>query len=336
MRVKHTNNPWQSQPNHQGLVNIGTHSLWASTSGPIRSHPNDPLLIFITGAGAPSAVYIKLQQQLSAFVRVLFYDRAGYDRSTLPATEDKIHASDTAHDLTKLLAATHLEPPYVVVSHSFGGIIARTFLEMHKSNPHVIAGMFLLDTATELMLQLFPRVPPQEWTTVVKNVDLDALTDIKRQSGMTDEEWDYAMAAQPRCAEAAKREDNHASARQLALHHQFDERTLGSRPLVVLRCDMAGEYQMLYDAGVKLGDGTEEERRVAREFIETFGLFHDQIARAQCRLSGDVEYKYFAEWGHDLPIRRPAVVVEEVRRLLGRVSDGWQLNLGLRLLGQPV
>lgn len=323
MRVKQTNNPWQSQPHHQGLVNIGTHSLWASTSGPVRKNKKDPLLIFITGAGGPSALYIKLEQQLSKIVRVLFYDRAGYDRSTLPppasATEDKIYASDTARDLTKLLAATHLEPPYVVVSHSFGGIIARAFLEVHKSNPDVIAGMLLFDTATELMLQLFARVPPHEWTAVVKNVDLDALTDIKRQSGMTNEEWDYAMAAQERCVEAQKREDTHASARQLALHRQFDERTLASRPLLVLRCNMEAEYQLLYDAGVKLGDGTEEERRVAREFMETFGLFHDQVARAQCRLSKDAEYKYFAEWGHDLPIRRPPIAVEEVRKLLERV-----------------
>ncbi|CAO2657913.1 Nn.00g071730.m01.CDS01 [Neocucurbitaria sp. VM-36] len=320
MRIKRTDNPWQSQPHHQGLVNIETHSLWASVCGPIRKTENDPLLIFITGAGGPSAEYIKLQQQLSSFIRVLFYDRAGYDRSTLPAG-DKIYASDTTRDLTQLLAVTNLEPPYIVVAHSFGGIIARTFLEVHKDNPHVIVGMFLLDTATELMLQLFPRVPPHEWVAVVKHVDIDALTDIKRQSGMTEGEWDYAIAAQKRCAEAQKREDTHASARQLALRHQFDQRTLKLRPLLVLRCDMASDYQLLYEAGVKLGDGTEEERRVAREFMETFGLFHDQIARAQCRLSENFEYKYFAEWGHDLPIRRPTVVVEEIRKLLGRVSE---------------
>jgi hypothetical protein len=79
MRVKNSDNPWLTSPHHADLVPIGTHSLWASVSGPIRT-PNSPLLIFFTGAGGPSALYIKLQQALSSHIRCLFYDRAGYDR----------------------------------------------------------------------------------------------------------------------------------------------------------------------------------------------------------------------------------------------------------------
>lgn len=327
MRFK-TNNPWQNEPQHAGLVNIKTHSLWASVSGPVRQQPHDPLVIFITGAGGPSALYVKLQEQLSSHVRVLFYDRAGYDRSTLPegdsVTADKIYASDTAQDLGKLLAVTQLEPPYVLVAHSFGGIIARAFLELHKDNPSVVVGMMLFDTATELMLQLFTRVPPNELMAIGKSVDWDALTDIKHQSGMSDEQWDYALAAQGRCSGAQKLEDTHASAHQLALHHQLDQQTFGGRPLSVVRCNMVMDYQTLYDAGVKNGDGTEDERKVARQFIETFDLFHEQIARAQCRLSRNTEFRAFEQWGHDLPIRRPAVVVEEMKKLLERVRSEWE------------
>lgn len=322
MRIKN-DNPWQSQLCHEGLVDIGTHCLWASSSGPIRGQ-KDPLIIFITGAGGPCAVYTKLQQQLSRFARVLFYDRAGYDRSTLPpcnpGMEEKIYAKDTARDLTKLLGATQLEPPYVLMSHSYGGIIARSFLEIHKDNPEVVVGMMLLDSATELMLQLFQRLPPIELLSVAQNVDWDQLTDIRRQSGMTDEEWEYAIKAQGRCVEALRMEDTHASARQLALKYQFDKQTFGARPLRVLRFNMTMDYQMLYEAGVKNGDGTQEERRKAMEFIQTFGLFHDQIARAQCMLSRDAEFQYYGDCGHDLPIRRSGVIVEELRMLLRRLN----------------
>ncbi|KAF2027673.1 alpha/beta-hydrolase [Setomelanomma holmii] len=322
MRLK-SGNPWQSQPTHSELVNIGTHALHASVSGPIR-HINDPILIFFTGAGASCAVYQKLQQQLSAFVRVLFYDRAGYDRSTLPAGDDKIVASDTAHDLTKFLSITHLAPPYILVGHSFGGVPARAFLELHKANPDIVAGIMLLDCATELMLAFFPRVPPLELHAVAKNVDWEELTHLQRESGMSDEEWQYAIEAQERCAEAAKREDTHASAHQLALTLQLEKQTLGSRPLSVLRLHAVKDYQMLYDAGVAKGDGTEEERKVAKDFIEKWGLFHDQFSKAQIWLSSNTTFKYFCRWGHDMPIRNATLAAEEIRELVERVKK----NLG--------
>lgn len=322
MRLR-KDNPWHIQAHHSDLVNIGTHSLQASVSGPVR-HANAPLLIFFTGAGASCAIYIKLQQQLSSSVRVLFYDRAGYDRSTLPpprsSDSDKIYASDTAQDLTKLLAITHLAPPYILVGHSFGGIPARAFLEQHKENPDVVAGMLLLDCATELMLAFFPRVPPLELHAVAKNVDWEEITHLQHESGMTDAEWTYALEAQARCAEAARREDTHASAHQLALNYQLERQTLGTRPLSVVRLHAVQDFRLLYDEGVKNGDGTEDERRAVRGFIEKFGLFQGQMAKAQCWLSRDVVFRYFEEWGHDMPIRKASVAAEEIGKLVERVK----------------
>lgn len=318
MRLK-SDNPWLTQAHYSELVSINTHSLWASIAGPIRSD-DSPLLIFFTGAGASCAPYIKLHQQLSQFVRVLFYDRAGYDQSTLPPN-DKIYAEDTARDLTKLLAATHLAPPYILMGHSYGGIPARSFLSLHQSNPRVITGMILIDCATELMLALFPRVPPFELLAVAKNVDWEELTHLKDESGMTDEEWDYAYKAQQRCKEGAKREDTHASAHRLAQQHQSENIPLGDRPLSVLRFNVTGDFQTLYDAGVGNGDGTEDERRAAKYFIDMCGLFHDELVRAQCGLSRDAEYAYFGDWRHDSPIRNATLMAQEIRKLVERVTS---------------
>lgn len=318
-----TENPWCSSPSHSGLISVGRHSLWASVSGPIRT-PSCPLLIFITGAGASSAFYIKLQQALSAHARVLFYDRAGYDQSTLPPASTlpngKIYAMDTARDLTKLLRKAQLEPPYVIISHSFGGIIARTFLELHKDNPHTVTGMVLVDTATELMLQLFAHVPDANLVAVAKNVDWEALTHLKEQSGMSEDEWKYASNAQERTNAALKLEDTHASAHELALKHQLDHQTLGWRPLLVLKYNITADYQMMYDEGVRLGDGTKEERENAKKFIQLFEMYHGQIAKAQCGLSNDAVFQACEEYGHDTPIRKPAVVVEQVRKFLTRLA----------------
>jgi len=318
MRIS-LNNPWRTHPHHSGFVGVGTHSLWATVRGPTRS-THDPLLIFITGAGASSATYVKLQQSFGTHLRVLFYDRAGYDKSTLPPLyalpEGKIYALDTARDLSKLLRATELEPPYIIMSHSYGGIIARSFLELHKTNLEAISGMILVDSGTELMFQLFPRIPSKELAAVAENVDWNLLTHLKEQSGMSDAEWEYAIEAQKRCERATELEDTHASAHQLAVHHQLERQALGSKPLLVLKFNMAKDYQMLYDAGIKNGDGTAEEREKACVFVKTFELFHDQIAKSQCSLSENARFKVYNAFGHDLPMRRPSIIVQEVNEFL--------------------
>jgi pimeloyl-ACP methyl ester carboxylesterase len=317
-----TENPWITEPNFSGSVSLSTDTfLWASVSGPIRL-PNAPLLIFFTGGAASCAIYVQLQEQLSKHVRVLFYDRAGYDLSTLPPkkspeVEKDIFAQDTARDLFELLSITDLGPPYILMGHSYGGIPARCFLSL---NPSMVTGMVLLDTATEMLLAMHKRLPPYEFEAVAHNVDYEAITNLKEESAMTDEQWDYAMEAQTRTIEQFGREDTHASATKLAHEHQFEERVLGSTPLTVLEFHATKDLQVRYDAGVKNGDGTEEQRCVVRDFIESFDLFHDQIIRAQCRMSWNVEFTYYADCGHDLPIRRPGVVVEEVKKLLERVK----------------
>lgn len=316
-------NPWRNSHSHSGLVSVGEHSLWASVSGPVRTQ-SSPLLIFITGAGACSAVYVKFQEALSKYVRVLFYDRAGYDHSTIPPASSlpngKLYAMDTARDLTKLLKATQLEPPYIVVAHSFGGIVARSFLELHKLNPSTVVGMVLVNTATELMLQLHKRVPDANLVAVAKNVDWEELTHLREQSGMTDAEWRYVIGAQERTLKGLQLEDTHASAHELALCRQLENQTLGDRPLLVLRFNMASDYRKMYDEGIRLGGGTKDEREKARKFILLVELYHDSLARAQCTLSSDVTYKTFLDYGHDLPIRKPAFVADEIKQYLLRLK----------------
>lgn len=314
-----SSNPWLTKPEHSALVSLGTHSLWASIAGPIRL-PNAPLVVFFAGGGAPCALYIKLFQQLSQHVRVFFHDRGGHDQSTLPPPKDgednNVYAQDIARDLARLLSITQLEPPYIPMGHSYGGIPARCFFSL---NPSAIAGMMLLDCATEMVLALHPRVPPVELEVMSENIDYEEATHFIEESGMTEKEWKYALEAVERCAEGVKRQDTHTSAHRLAHEFQIDNQVMGSKPLSVLRFHATHDYQVVYDAGVKLGNGTDEQRAAARAFIDKFGLYHEQLQRATCRLSRNTSYNYYGECGHDLPMRRPAIVVDELKKLLERI-----------------
>lgn len=316
-------NPWLTKPHHSALVPLPTHSLWASIAGRIRL-PNAPLLIFFTGGGACCAIYIKLFQLLAPHVRVLFYDRAGLDQSTMPprapnAPPKDYFAQDHAKDLAKLLSITQLEPPYVLMGHSYGGIPMRCFFSLM---PDAVAGMVCVDVATELMLALNPRIPPYELEALAEHVDYEAVTHLQEDSGMSDAEWARALAGQANCAEGTSREDNHGSADRLAHEFQIERQALGERPLLVLRYHATKNYQVIYDEAVKGGHGTEEQRRKVREFLDRAALYHEQLERALLGMSSDAEYRYNGEWGHDVPIRQAGVVVEEVKRLLERVRKG--------------
>ncbi|OCT46101.1 alpha/beta hydrolase fold family protein [Cladophialophora carrionii] len=323
------NNPWETKSEISGLIPLPERdvSLSAHASGPPRHH-GEPVVILFTGAGAPAATYVKVQQRLSRFVRTLFYDRAGYDRSTLPSNGESLTAHNTAHDLDALLEKIGVSPPYILVGHSYGGIPLREFLHLQltKHRPPfsplaVIAGVVLYDTGTEVAFALFPRIPSADLVAVTKDVDWEGLTHLRQESGMTDDEWDYAIEAGLRTATklATKRQDTHASARSLAERRQFENHTYRSGNVVVIRCNSVRDYQRMYDEGVRLGGGTEEERRGATKFIEDCSLHTYTMVKAQVDLvdqHGNALYRELMDWGHDSPFRNPDLVGDAVKWVL--------------------
>ncbi|KAF2155485.1 hypothetical protein K461DRAFT_319879 [Myriangium duriaei CBS 260.36] len=324
MRVLY-NNPWEHAERHEELVSIGSHALYASAAGRPRSC-GAPVAIFIAGAGAPIATYIKLQDRLGKVCHVLFYDRAGYDQSTLP-NANSILAEDTAKDLDQLLRRINVQPPWILIAHSFGGIIARHFLSLQdklcKDNGTglTVVGMILLDCATELMLQHFPHIPSWDLEAVGKSVDFAKLTHLQQESGFTDAEWMRAICAIERTAEnGARQEDNHGSGRALAEERQLECHAFGQRPLSVVRLNMASDYKIVYDAGVKKGDGTSEEQARAREFIKEVSLYAHQISRAQLDLSTVWQYTFYKDYGHDGPLRKPDFVEQHLRWVFDAVT----------------
>ncbi|KAK4941681.1 hypothetical protein LTR10_018420 [Elasticomyces elasticus] len=316
----HKHNHWDTRPDVSCLVPLPSRnlSLFAHASGPAR-RPGDPLVIFFTGAGGPAASYIKVQQHLSRFVRTLFFDRAGYDLSTLPQdgqddSSTPLTAQNGAKDLDALLQTLDLAPPYILAGHSFGGIPLREFMHLKLQGAKstgvtdIIAGIVLYDTGAELAFDLYPRIPSAELVVISEDVDWVALTHLREQSGMTDDEWNYIPGAMERTYRKleVRKEDTHGSAHCLALKRQLECHAYDGGILSVL----------LYDEGIRLGAGTDEQRAKAREFIQSWSLFNCQIVRAQMDLVGEkgpVKYTYHDDWGHDSPVREPALVGEQVR-----------------------
>jgi hypothetical protein len=103
-----------------------------------------PVVIFITGAGADLKNFSIVQTEIAKLTRTLSYDRAGIGLSEELNTERTV--DHFAVELNEILEKENIEPPYLVVSHSLGGFIARWYVHAY---PDKVAGMVLIDPAYE-------------------------------------------------------------------------------------------------------------------------------------------------------------------------------------------
>ena len=121
------------------LVGIGGRRMHLLEAG-----QGSPAVVVVPALADGVLSWIRVQRALAGELRVVLYDRAGIgwsDRAPRRHTLD-----DAAADLRDLLDAAQIEPPYVLVAHSLGGIIAR---RLAARWPSLVAGMVLIDSSHE-------------------------------------------------------------------------------------------------------------------------------------------------------------------------------------------
>jgi pimeloyl-ACP methyl ester carboxylesterase len=119
------------------LVDIGGFRLHVHALGEGR-----PVVVFDAALAGSSISWTLVHEPVSAFARACAYDRAGFawsDPGPMPRT-----AGRAADELRVLLANAGEPPPYVLVGHSFGGLVMRTFAARYAE---IVAGLVLVDPA---------------------------------------------------------------------------------------------------------------------------------------------------------------------------------------------
>ena len=129
----------------------GARSLFVDCVG-----SGSPTIVLEAGLGAGTSTWGAVQPQLGRTTRTCAYDRAGVGSSVgLPGVHD---AREEIDDLERLLDGLHVDPPYVLVGHSYGGILARLFAHAHAKE---IAGVVLVDAMgrdqTRRTLAVWPK-----------------------------------------------------------------------------------------------------------------------------------------------------------------------------------
>src|SRR5215208_2542441 len=121
----------------------------------------------IDSGGEPKPSGSAVFPEVSKFSRVCAYDRPGttrFDGTLSPSApvRQPTTAQDGAADLHALLRAAKQKGPYVLVAHSWGGLIVRQYTSKH---PEDVSGLVLLDAGSEFLQD---TLTPAQWASFVR------------------------------------------------------------------------------------------------------------------------------------------------------------------------
>jgi pimeloyl-ACP methyl ester carboxylesterase len=141
------------------LVDLGGFRLHLHCTG-----AGSPSIVLDAALGASSLSWSLVQPELARMSRVCSYDRAGFgwsDAGPMPRTAGRI-----AEELRTLLDRGGVPPPFLLVGHSFGGLVVQIFAQRFRSET---AGMVLVDPAHA---EDWVRPAPKEQVLIDRGVRL--------------------------------------------------------------------------------------------------------------------------------------------------------------------
>jgi pimeloyl-ACP methyl ester carboxylesterase len=119
------------------LIDVGGFRLHLHCAG-----EGSPTVVLDAALGGSSVSWSWIQPEIAKATRVCAYDRGGFgwsDAAPMPRT-----ASRMAGELRALLERSGAPPPFVLVGHSFGGLVLRVFAKRYRNE---IGGIVFVDPA---------------------------------------------------------------------------------------------------------------------------------------------------------------------------------------------
>jgi pimeloyl-ACP methyl ester carboxylesterase len=107
-----------------------------------KSGEGAPAVILINGGSGPIEGWLRIYHDIAEQSMIVAYNRFGVGGSQKPAVPQ--HGQAIVDSLRELLREIGVNPPYIVVGHSLGGLYANLFARQY---PDEIAGVVLLESS---------------------------------------------------------------------------------------------------------------------------------------------------------------------------------------------
>jgi pimeloyl-ACP methyl ester carboxylesterase len=238
------------------------------------------------GEGAPTVF-----PEVAKFNRVCAYDRPGtVVGGESPSRSDPVSqpttAQDAVADLHALLSAAEEPGPYVLVGHSYGGLVVRLYAMTY---PQDVSGLVLIDALSEFLQERMTPEQRELWKPLVDPVtqeDIAAYEGIERSD--MDGSFEEARAA--------------AALRPL--------------PLVVLSADRPWGPQIppRIDSGALPPD-------TPPDFGYVIDAAQKPAQEELAKLVPNAEHVTNTNSGHDIHIEQPQLVIDAIRRVVDAAKD---------------
>ena len=278
------------------VVDIGGRRLHLVTAG-----EGSPAVVIIPALVDNVLQWLPVVEEVASETQACVYDRAEVGWSDPPPRARRT-LDGMADDLHALLRAAGIPPPYVLVGHSIGGVIARRFCIRY---PGLVAGLVLVESSHE---------------------------DQGRRVGVVDWRFGPAMLVEVAARRQARILGLRRLAASLGLMRSFDAMVAREAPpeyagadraiLLSARQRRASVRELLMAARMR-GQPPElgsiplavltRARRPGRE-PEVWAQLQDELAS----LSSDSVHIHAERGGHYLQLDEPDLVVQAIRDLVGR------------------
>lgn len=273
------------------FVDIGDCSLHVVVS---RAFKHGPTIILEAGNGLTSNAWMQVQPKIAEFANCISYDRVGFGWST-----SKTNVYTPINDIKNLYALVNkleLPAPYILVGHSYGGMLNRLYAAHY---PEQIVGIVLVDAYHEEQLKIIP-LPSSTMMNIFKIMSIIGLFRLFVQklfplpASLPTQMRNriYAEISTYRWIKTTKTIFSHAN----EITNQFHNLPVFSKPMIVI------------SAGIHNGLELKFKEKIAE-------LQKDLVMKSK-----NGEQIIAEKSGHNIPFTQPEIIIKAVYELVHRIS----------------